>query len=96
MTTSTSNDTARKKTGPQPGSSQARRGGEATRNRHGIAFYARIGQKGGTTVREQRGLAFYTAIGQKGGQATRDTRGSLFYSQIGRIGARKGDAQPLT
>ncbi len=78
------------KPGSQTSSSRSRRGGEVTRDRHGVAFYARIGQQGGTTIREQRGSAFYAQIGQKGGQATRDARGSAFYAAIGRIGGKKG------
>ena len=45
-----------------------RKGGEATRERHGAQFYESIGQKGGRVVKEKYGPDFYEQIGHKGGQ----------------------------
>jgi len=49
-------------------SEAGRRGGEATKRRHGPEFYEQIGRKGGETVKRERGAAFYERIGKKGGQ----------------------------
>ncbi len=45
-----------------------RKGGKATRDRHGVEFYESIGQKGGKVVKEKYGSDFYEEIGHKGGQ----------------------------
>jgi len=45
-----------------------RKGGKATRDRHGVEFYETIGQKGGKVVKEKYGSDFYEEIGHKGGQ----------------------------
>ena len=45
-----------------------KKGGEATRERHGAGFYEAIGQKGGKVVKEKYGADFYEQIGHKGGQ----------------------------
>ena len=45
-----------------------RRGGRATRARHGPEFYQSIGRKGGETTKERHGPEFYEKIGRKGGQ----------------------------
>jgi general stress protein YciG len=45
-----------------------RKGGQATRERHGAQFYETIGQKGGRVVKDKYGSDFYEEIGHKGGQ----------------------------
>ena len=50
-----------------------RKGGQATRQRHGVEFYESIGQKGGKVVKEKYGADFYEEIGHKGGQKSQKT-----------------------
>ena len=45
-----------------------RRGGRATKARHGPEFYQSIGRKGGEATKERHGPEFYEKIGRKGGQ----------------------------
>lgn len=45
-----------------------RKGGRATKARHGPEFYQSIGRKGGETTKERHGPQFYEKIGRKGGQ----------------------------
>ena len=47
-------------------------GGSMTKQRHGTAFYARIGRKGGASCAEKHGPDHYQAIGRKGGNRVRD------------------------
>jgi uncharacterized protein len=48
-----------------------RKGGLTTKNRHGEAFFGRIGRiggkKGGDTTKKRYGVEFYQRIGRKGG-----------------------------
>jgi general stress protein YciG len=48
-----------------------RRGGRATKLRHGPEFYESIGRKGGDTTKRRYGPQFYHRIGRKGGQRVR-------------------------
>ena len=48
-----------------------RKGGRATKARHGDDFYKVIGRKGGETTKERHGPDFYEKIGRKGGQRVR-------------------------
>jgi general stress protein YciG len=48
-----------------------RKGGKATKARHGPEFYQSIGRKGGETTKERHGPEFYEKIGRKGGQRVR-------------------------
>mgnify|MGYP001570247861 CR=1 FL=1 len=43
------------------------RGGNATKRKHGSAFYSEIGKIGGAKLLETRGHEFYVEIGRKGG-----------------------------
>jgi uncharacterized protein len=54
----------RRKMSPQEA---GRKGGEATKKKHGPEFYAEIGQKGGEKVSRDR--AHMSAIGGKGGRS---------------------------
>lgn len=45
-----------------------RKGGRATKARHGPEFYQTIGRKGGETTKSRHGPHFYEKIGRKGGQ----------------------------
>ena len=48
-----------------------RKGGRATKTRHGPKFYQEIGRKGGETTKSRHGPRFYEKIGRKGGQRVR-------------------------
>ena len=48
-----------------------RKGGRATKARHGPEFYEQIGKKGGETTKVRHGPRFYERIGRKGGQRVR-------------------------
>jgi general stress protein YciG len=48
-----------------------RKGGRATKSRHGPDFYESIGRKGGETTKKRHGPQFYERIGRKGGQRVR-------------------------
>jgi general stress protein YciG len=48
-----------------------RRGGKATKLRHGPDFYQTIGRKGGETTKLRHGPKFYEKIGRKGGNRVR-------------------------
>ena len=48
-----------------------RKGGRATKARHGPQFYEMIGKKGGETTKVRHGPRFYERIGRKGGQRVR-------------------------
>jgi general stress protein YciG len=48
-----------------------RRGGRATKTRHGPDFYQLIGRKGGETTKSRHGPDFYERIGRKGGHRVR-------------------------
>ena len=48
-----------------------RKGGRATKARHGPEFYERIGKKGGETTKVRYGPRFYERIGRKGGHRIR-------------------------
>ena len=54
--------------GPEFYEEIGRKGGKATRDRHGVGFYEDIGKKGGEVVKEKYGADFYEEIGHKGGQ----------------------------
>ena len=54
------------KRGPQPGTPQARHGGEAVKQKYGAKFYSQIGKKGGKAVSQDR--AHMAAIGKRGGE----------------------------
>ena len=49
-----------------------RKGGRATKARHGPDFYRTIGRKGGETTKKRHGPKFYERIGRKGGQRVRE------------------------
>ncbi len=49
-----------------------RKGGRATKARHGPEFYQSIGRKGGETTKERHGPQFYEKIGHKGGQRVKE------------------------
>jgi general stress protein YciG len=48
-----------------------RKGGRATKSRHGPEFYQTIGRKGGETTKSRHGPRFYEKIGRNGGQRVR-------------------------
>ncbi len=48
-----------------------RKGGSATKSRHGPEFYQKIGHEGGKTTSARHGPEFYERIGRKGGQRVR-------------------------
>lgn len=48
-----------------------RKGGKATKAKHGPEHYVAIGRKGGETTKERHGPQFYESIGRKGGQRVR-------------------------
>ena len=48
-----------------------RKGGRATKSRHGEEFYKAIGKKGGEITKQRHGPEFYEKIGRKGGQRVR-------------------------
>jgi len=82
---------ASKKTGPKPGTPQAKHGGEATKAKYGTEFYSRLDKKGGTALKETRGFKHYSEIGKRGGTVTSARHGSEHYARIGAMGgnARK-------
>lgn len=49
-----------------------RKGGRATKARHGPDFYRTIGRKGGQTTKKRHGPKFYKRIGRKGGQRVKE------------------------
>ena len=73
------------KRGPVAGSEQAKRGGQAVRDKYGSAFFAQIGKKGGAAMK-QRGPAYFAEIGRKGGEATKQKHGSELYTRAGKAG----------
>ena len=77
------------KRGPVAGTEQAKRSGQAVREKYGPEFYARIGKKGGETVK-QRGPDYFAEIGRKGGEATKRSHGFDFFSRIGKVGGEAG------
>jgi hypothetical protein len=62
-----------------------RRGGTATRDRHGIGFYRRIGAKGGESTKKLYGHLF-SELGKRGGRPKRPTLDSAG----GRLPEKKG------
>jgi len=82
---------AARKSGPTPGTPNARHGGEATKAKYGTEHYSRLGKKGGTAVKEAYGPEHYSEIGKKGGAVTNERHGNEHYSRIGAMGgnARK-------
>lgn len=48
-----------------------RKGGRATKARHGPEFYKDIGRIGGNVTKERHGPQFYEKIGRKGGKRVR-------------------------
>lgn len=79
-------DHVAKKRGPVAGTDEARRGGEAVREKYGHDFFSKIGRIGGRTVAKQHGSDFYAQIGKKGGESTKRNQGAEFYARIGRKG----------
>ncbi len=82
------------KRGAQPGTPEARRGGQSVRAKYGVEFYTKLGKMGGEAVKAQRGREYFAEIGRKGGRATKQNRGSEHYAQIGRQGGRKRGGSP--
>src|SRR5579859_6732345 len=78
--------TGRGKRGPVAGTPEARRGGEAVRDKYGSGFYSKIGKKGGDTVKKEHGPEFYSEIGKKGGESTKARQDPDFYARIGKKG----------
>ncbi len=76
----------RGKRGPIAGTPEARRGGEAVKNKYGSGFYSKIGKKGGETVKREHGPDFYSEIGKKGGESTKARQDTEFYARIGKKG----------
>jgi hypothetical protein len=64
-----------------------RRGGEATRSRHGDGFYRRIGALGGKRTMELHGDE-YDDIRQRAGESTRDRYGQDHYRHMAAESAR--------
>lgn len=60
-----------KKDGSMTVREAGRKGGRATKARHGPEFYERIGKKGGETTKARKGPEFFGRIGRKGGQRVR-------------------------
>jgi general stress protein YciG len=77
------------KRGPQPGTPQAKRGGEKVKEKYGAEFYKMIGKKGGDAVKKKYGPNFYEEIGKKGGDTTRERHGVEFFEKIGKKGGRR-------
>lgn len=61
------NPTSRKQE-PMSVRDAGRKGGKATRARHGPEFFAEIGQKGGKAVSRRYPSAHFQEIGRKGGR----------------------------
>ena len=61
-----------------------RKGGKATKARHGPEFYETIGRKGGETTKVRHGPRFYEKIGRKGGQRVRQLVAQGKRGQAGR------------
>lgn len=51
-----------------------KKGGSATRARHGEDHYSEIGKKGGLAVRKDLGRDHFSEIGRKGGRAAGESR----------------------
>ena len=84
------------KRGPQPGSPQAKRGGQKVKEKYGSDFYREIGKKGGAAVSKKYGSEFFKRIGKRGGKKTLARHGVKFFKEIGRKGGYKGgDTKPL-
>ncbi len=66
-----------------------RKGGRATKARHGPEFYQSIGAKGGNTTRDRYGTPFYEKIGRKGGLRIRQ-----LVAQAKRAQGRTGPQHP--
>lgn len=49
-----------------------RKGGRATKARHGPEFYRSIGHQGGMATKKRHGPKFYVRIGRKGGQRVKE------------------------
>ncbi len=80
---------AKRKPGPKIGSDAARRGGMATRERHGKEFFKRIGQKGGKSLTDKHGIDYLRGLGGRGGKTTSEKYGNEHYRDIGREGGKK-------
>jgi len=85
---------AGKKTGPKPGTPQAKHGGESVKAKYGSDYYSQLGKKGGAAVKETYGSEHYSEIGKKGGTVTSERYGSEYYSRIGAMGGHRGKRLP--
>jgi len=77
------------KRGPKPGTPEARRGGQATRDKYGPEHFREIGTKG-REDRRRRGPAFSVETGRRGGEATKARMGPDYYARIGQLGGSAG------
>lgn len=74
--------------GPKPDSDKAKHGGQAVRDKYGVAYYRELGRKGGMSVRGKHGSEHYARIGRKGGEQTKARYGAEHYARIGRRGGQ--------
>lgn len=69
-----------------------RKGGNATKRKHGREFYVALGRLGGKKNVEKHGREFYVAIGKKGGKVTVATYGVNHFKVLGKIGGARTKA----
>lgn len=69
-----------------------KKGGAATKGRHGPTHYSAIGQKGGAKVREELGQKHFQKAGRRGGQATKQ-KGREHFQQLAAASAKSRAAR---
>ncbi|GEM_PF-1206875 len=86
----TERGTAMGKRGPKPGTPEAKRGGQAVREKYGPEHFREIGKQGGQVLSERYGPEHFVAIGRKGGEVTKERHGGALYRRIGKLGGSAG------
>lgn len=73
-----------------------KKGGEATKARHGPDHYQKIGVAGGQATKEKyQKDGFYQKIGSKGGQRVKEKYGSDYFSKLSRRRSAKNPPEVL-
>jgi uncharacterized protein len=82
------NDDQERKPEPMSVRDAGRKGGKATRARHGPDFFAEIGQKGGRAVSKRYPSEHFQEIGRKGGRRVAELveRAKRLEAEDGRAG----------
>ncbi|HCI79166.1 MAG TPA: general stress protein B [Ktedonobacter sp.] len=66
-----------------------KKGGNRTKEKHGLEHFQSLAKEGGKANAKKQGNPHFSKIGQKGGERTRERHGTEHFKQIGSEGGKK-------